>query len=201
VAKVKGLVEGVGVCDKGSHLASVGTKNTKMYKMWHRMFIRCYSEEVARRKNYEDCTVDSRFHKFQSFATWAVTQVGSNEVGWHIDKDLLLKGSRMYSPDTCVFLPPSINTFIGSRRRFQSGSSNRSQGVYYDKRYASYYSSLKDDEGVLRRLGTFTTEDGAFGAYKAAKELKARRLAKMFELRLDPRAVVALGHYEVTPNG
>lgn len=32
--------------------------------------------------------------------------------GWHLDKDILLKGNKVYSPETCAFVPAKINSLL-----------------------------------------------------------------------------------------
>ena len=31
--------------------------------------------------------------------------------GKHLDKDILFEGNKVYSPDTCIFVTPTVNTF------------------------------------------------------------------------------------------
>ena len=52
------------------------------------------------------------FGDFQSFANWSVQQVGYGVPGYQLDKDLLVKGNKVYSPENCCFLPGEINSAI-----------------------------------------------------------------------------------------
>ena len=36
---------------------------------------------------------------------------------WEIDKDVLLKGNKIYSEDTCVFIPPCLNLMLTKREK------------------------------------------------------------------------------------
>lgn len=35
----------------------------------------------------------------------------------HLDKDILVKGNKIYSPETCIFVPARINDFFGGTAR------------------------------------------------------------------------------------
>ena len=84
-----------------------GTKS-KYYNTWKHMINRCYnSNENSRNYSYETCEVDSYWHNFQNFAEWMESNYNPETMqGWHLDKDILVKGNKIYSPDTCAFVPP-----------------------------------------------------------------------------------------------
>lgn len=93
----------------------VGTKSIAEYKeyqrhkskkVWMSMIDRCYS---GKNKAYEDVYVCDEWHNFINFAKW----YDDNYIdGWSLDKDLLSGYSKLYSPNTCCFLPSKINAAI-----------------------------------------------------------------------------------------
>lgn len=192
----KNGVYGVGTCDAGRHVASVGTKPTHGYKLWQRMLQRCYDPKyLERRPTYIGCEVHDAFLRFQQFMDWAEEQTGYGHATWALDKDLIVKGNRVYGPNTCVFIPPQINQLINL---VKGKRTDLPIGVFTDKRDGMYYSSLKVGEyNRLKRLGTFRSISDAFAAYKTAKEVKAKSLAIRFKGLVDDRVYEALMKYEV----
>ena len=77
------------------------------------MLERCYSHEWhVRWPSYIGCSVDQRWHSFMAFREWVLAQ--SEWEGMELDKDLLVSGNKLYSPETCLFVTRQVNQFIAS---------------------------------------------------------------------------------------
>lgn len=86
---------------------------TKVYRTWCGMIKRCYASNATfRYPTYVDCSVSSEFLNFSYFKKWYFKQAGSGEANYQFDKDLLVKGNKVYSPDTCCFIPAEINSLL-----------------------------------------------------------------------------------------
>jgi len=98
---------GVGFVGVGSYKASVNRSHTKQYQTWKGMMQRCYSKFWHKRHpTYIGCTVCDDWHNFQVFAEW----FDSNYVdGCELDKDILVKGNKVYCPDMCLFVSKNEN--------------------------------------------------------------------------------------------
>ena len=86
--------------------------HNKMYGVWRNMIARCYDPYIINKNiTYKDCVVDERFHCFQDFCKWFDENYYTieNET-MALDKDILVKGNKTYSPETCVFVPQRINS-------------------------------------------------------------------------------------------
>ena len=109
-----------------------------------------------------------------------------------IDKDLLLKGNKIYSPENCCLIPREINGSLNNKRKSNShlpiGVSNNGSGKYTSKRNFG---------GLQKHLGTFKTIEEAFFAYKTEKESYIKELAYKWKNQIDPRAYNALMSWEV----
>lgn len=77
------------------------------HESWRGIFRRVYClKSLFKYPTYIGCSVHEDWHNFQNFAKW----FEENYVkGWKIDKDILIKGNKIYSPDTCCFVPHEIN--------------------------------------------------------------------------------------------
>ena len=106
--KLHPSIYGVGFIGEGDYKASVNGKITKQYKTWSGMLERCYDPKLhKKRPSYIGCTVCTEWHDFQVYAKWH----DNNYVdGYHLDKDIKLKGNKIYSPNTCMFVSASDNT-------------------------------------------------------------------------------------------
>ena len=161
---------------------------TPIYRTWNRLMERCYSQQRKNRnKHYEQCTSSENFKNFTFFKKWCEKQVGSDQEGWHLDKDILVKGNKIYSEDTCCFVPLEINnlfTLSGAKR------GSYLIGVSYCN--GSFVARMKNVH-----IGTFKTELEAFYAYKAAKEAKVKKIANKWKDKIDKRVYDTLMNYQV----
>ena len=113
------LVHGVGIND--SDYTTNIRKNNKLiwrcpfYDKWQSMLKRCYSPKWHKRfPSYIGCSVCPEWRYFSKFRLW---MEGQKWEGMDLDKDILVKGNQVYSPDTCCFIPGTINYLFGSGRK------------------------------------------------------------------------------------
>ena len=118
-------VYGVGYIGIGKYVAHVKRKPTKSYDTWIGMLRRCYSEKsFIRRPTYKDVTVCEEWHNFQTFVKW----YEENYIeGFHLDKDLLSKGNKIYSPETCCFISLEDNSKIRWRKEVSNIEDNQDE--------------------------------------------------------------------------
>ena len=83
-----------------------------IYSSWDKMLIRCLHND---HECYFNTNVSDIFKSFQHFCEWTLDDlsVSNYRLGYSIDKDLFNDtDNRCYSPQTCVFLPSSLNNLI-----------------------------------------------------------------------------------------
>lgn len=188
------IICGVGYIGQQRDLSTRKSKG-ESYKCWRNMITRCYDLEIHKKHpTYADCEVCNDWHNFTIFDKWFNENYKPN---WCLDKDILIKGNREYSPQTCCFVPCEINSILTKR---QNHRGNTPIGVKYCKakrRLKDCYkaSFTKGNEKVY--LGSFKTEEEAFQAYKVAKEAWIKEVANKYKDSLEPRVYDALMKYEV----
>ena len=107
--KTQKLVYGVGINDLDEPV-KVNGKYFKFYVVWTSMLQRCYSEKYQTKKpTYRGCSVCDGWLLLSNFKVWF--DVNYRE-GMALDKDILVKGNKIYSPDTCRFVPQYINSLL-----------------------------------------------------------------------------------------
>lgn len=171
---------------------------TILHRHWRHVLERTVADREIKR--YEDCQVVEDWHNFQNFAEWAVETKNSmrrEENGrlWHLDKDMVCKGNRLYCPEYCVFLPNEVNAFYTKREIGNTGY----PGVNYIKP-----ASKNAKEGYIARcsvgkervyLGYYDSAEEAFYKYKECKEKAARHLALQWEGEIDCRVIDYLNNF------
>lgn len=101
----------------GKYTARINNKKTSQYIKWHSMFVRCYDEKYQERQpQYIGCVVSDEFVCFQNFAQWYDNKIYECPYPLELDKDLLVRNNKIYSPQYCCFLPKEINTTINTQR-------------------------------------------------------------------------------------
>lgn len=189
--KMKVSVYGVGVL--GEDYQS-NERNTITFNLWNNMLKRCYStRESAMASAYKGCEVKGDFLNFSLFKKWCLVQIGYGKDGWQLDKDLLLKDNKVYSTETCCFLPKEVNNVLVKRTQHRG---DYLIGVGY-KPLRKQYRARCNMYGVNKHLGWFGTELEAFHAYKQAKEDYIKEVANKWKDQIDPRVYEALMNYQV----
>lgn len=101
-------VQGVGV------VGEVQRSNLKAMKVWRSMLDRCYSDKYHRaRPTYRYAEVCEEWQYFPNFLEWF--EVNYVE-GYVLDKDCVDLRRKYYSPETCNFIPESLNTLLSLLR-------------------------------------------------------------------------------------
>ena len=187
-------VYGVGFIGIGDYKTSDGNgKQTKCYTTWEGMHRRCHSSKFQEKcPTYKNCKVCKEWNNYNEFAKW------DNENYYEIegetmalDKDILCKGNKVYSPDTCVYVPQSIN------KLFVKHDDKRGQyPIGVSKFNGKFMAQLNKGNGIIH-LGLFNTVEQAFLAYKKAKEAYIKEVAEEYKGKIDPRAYEAMMKYEV----
>ena len=188
-------VYGVGILGT-KYPSTINCVHTKEYVVWTHMLERCYSDTHKKKyPTYIGCEASDNFKSFEYFCDWCTEQIGFGNEGWHLDKDLLVKGNKVYSENTCIFIPSEINTVL-----IKSTASRGKHliGVCWSNTNKAFVAKVSRNEGQQEHLGFFKTELEAFKAYKTAKESFIKEQANKWKGKIDDRAYEALMNYEVS---
>lgn len=183
----KALVAGVGVNDVFHNIKEKDIIE-KSYKQWASMLHRCYD---GKEKNYLDCSVCDKWLTYSAFKEWHDKHYIED---WQLDKDLLKKGNKVYSPETCCFVPQEINKML---TKTNAKRGDLPIGVTSTKYKYKKYRAQISLEGMKVNLGYFPTKEGAFAVYKIAKEGLLKGCAEYWKDKLEPRVYEALYNYRV----
>ena len=187
-------VHGVGIFGT-KYPSKINGVLTKEYKLWTHMLQRCYSTSLKKhRPTYKDCEVSDNFKSYEYFYEWCHSQVGFGIEGFELDKDLLIKGNKVYSENTCAFIPSEINLVL---TRCTASRGKSLIGVYWSNTNKAFIAQVRKNKGKQECLGYFKTEVEAFNAYKQAKESFVKEQAEKYKSQIDQRAYNALMNYEV----
>ena len=188
------LVYGVGVNDWAGNI-SVNGKKIWEYKLWQGMLERCFSEKLKQKHpTYKDVTCSKEWLLMASFIEDVSKMKGYGFEGWELDKDILQKGNKLYSKDTCCFVPAEVNMLL---TKSDKARGEWPVGVYFHKPSGKFRARLNIN-GKRKHLGYFTTPEEAFQAYKLAKEDQIKVVAEKWKHQLDERVFQALLAYEVS---
>lgn len=161
-------VQGMGYLGEGKFNC---TDYPKIYNTWSGMLERCYNPyTINKYQTYIDCIVDEWFLCLQNFGEWYEDnyyEVPGNKMC--LDKDILIKNNRLYSPETCIFVPHRINAL------FTKNDINRGElpiGVQKTRnnRFMACCYTCENNHTKNNYLGTYDDIIDAFNAYKKFKE-------------------------------
>lgn len=176
-------------------------KPTKEYDAWRSMIRRCYDEQ-HKLDAYKDCTVCEEWHNFQNFAKWYEENYYQvDDISMHVDKDILVKGNKIYSPETCLIVPGLINGLFVNTKNTKG---NLPTGVYNRKNRQPIRPFVAQchtiDLGMQKTIGSFSTPEEAFYAYKEFKEKYIKEIADKYKTQIPEKLYNAMYKYIVEIN-
>lgn len=170
-------VAGVGYLGEG-----IFNSKSKFYSHWAAMLDRCHNPEYHKsRSTYHDCSSQESWSCLQNFCEWAHKDKYYQN-GWHLDKDLCVIGNRLYSEDTCAFVPTELNSTL---LKFDGSPGRGTTYVEEKKTYCAKISLF----GKHKNLGHFKTRDEAEAVYKKRKLEYFKEIADIYEGQVDPRII------------
>ena len=191
----KPTVCGVGYIGLGPYKSRENGKITKEYEAWKNMLKRCYDSKLHEKyPTYIGCKVVEEGHNFQNFAAWYEDnyyEIEDQKIC--LDKDILIKGNKIYGPDTCVFVPQNINLLFVKSNAIRG---DLPIGVYYDKQRRKYAARCKVNS-QKRHIGYFDTLEEAFQAYKQFKENVIQSTADEYQYQIPEVLYDAMYNYRV----
>lgn len=156
---------------------------------WRSMINRCYSETyLSRKPTYRECKVSVEWHNFQNYAEWYEDNYPNDGERIHLDKDLLVVGNKVYSSNTCVFVPQWLNSFMSGSMAIRG---EHPIGVSFSKihkKFESYCNYM----GKRKHLGLFSNATDAHAEWVKCKlELAKKRKNEMdlIDERIYPNVV------------
>lgn len=185
---------------KDYYLPDGTRRKTREYTLFYNMLYRAdvYRSD-PKRQTYKDCEVSKNFRDYQFFAEWCNAQNGflnKDENGdfWELDKDILTKGNKLYSEDTCIFVPKKINSFFVKADSLRG--SNPIGVADCASKLNPYTANVTNPfTKGLEYLGCFPTKETAFEAYKQGKHNIAVRLAELYKHEVSKEVYEILVNY------
>jgi len=187
------LICGKGYNSKGEYKTSKHGKRKTAYAAWYNMILRCYSPKYHKvQPTYIGCSVTNDWLDYQNFAEWYESHEFAN-LGYELDKDLLVLSNKIYSPKTCCLIPKELNALLLSRGNDRG---EHPVGVIFNNKSGRYHAQISLN-GKRKHLGSFKTSNEAYQAYKAAKVSHVKERALAWYPRIDKNVFDRLMVWEV----
>lgn len=194
-------VYGIGYLGEGKYKVNENGEHTKCYKTWYSMIRRCYDSKFhEKEQTYIGCTVCEEWHNYINFGDWFTNNYYEIEgQRMHLDKDILNKGNKIYSPDTCVFVPNNINVLFVKNDKVRG---DYPIGVSYHKTGGKFMAKcriydFKENKSKQKNLGLYDTIEKAFEAYKQFKENHIKKVADYYKEQIPIKLYKAMYDYKV----
>lgn len=168
----------------------------KAQKVWHSMIQRCYDNKVHDvESTYANCEICEEWKTFTNFYKWFVEhyyELPNESV--QLDKDILIKNNRIYSPEYCCFVPHTINSLLTKSNKMRG---DLPIGVCWVNRDQVYRAQCSDGHKNTIHLGDYDNPTVAFKAYKKCKENVIKKIADEYKNVIEPKVYHALYNYKV----
>jgi len=145
------------------------------YRTWKGMLERCYCTKYLQKfPTYKGCSVCVAWLTFSNFKSWMESQ---DWEGKELDKDILIRGNKQYSPETCIFISQEINKLVNKQL---NTSGKYLLGVSWNKSSKKFIAQCSVN-GKVQFLGKFISEFEASKVYLAFKRKRIIMIANQQE--------------------
>lgn len=173
---------------------------TPSYIRWYSMLRRCYDPYTINKSKglaYKDVFVHHDWLNYQKYAKWDEENYYAilNEI-MCLDKDILYKGNKLYSPNNCCFVPQRINNLFCKNDKCRG---KYPIGVTWNKKKRCFVSTCFVD-GKNIEIGYFNNEMDAFKCYKKYKENLIQKIAFEYKGHIPTKVYESLINYNVEIN-
>lgn len=170
-------VFGIGCYGVGEYKSNINGNHALEYDTWKSMIQRCYDDKHQQRcPTYKNTTICEEWKNYQNFAEWYSESFHKIKgVKFQLDKDLLQNNvkNKIYSPDTCVFLPHNVNSFLANKKTYNTSNYT---GVHWHKTNKKWQAEIMVfGENKKKNLGFFSTPEEASFAYQKARSEQAEK--------------------------
>lgn len=166
------------------------------YSYYYGMMTRATDDKYKNRfPTYKNVSVVGNLSDYNYFVEWSRKQVGFGNLGWVLDKDILIPHNKIYSEETCVFVPNIVNSFYAFIKT--TNTNEHPYGVSWcgsEGKFKAYCAQLN---GKNKTLGRFNNPEDAGQAYREFKNNLAKKLAKEYNGLVDERVTKALNNFDV----
>lgn len=164
-------------------------RSTLPYMFWKNILTRCFDKKVQiKYPTYKNCYICDEWLSFANFCIWFdenFYQVENERM--ELDKDILMKGNKIYFPERCIFVPQSINTLLtkqqNDRGLYKIGVTNWCGDFVY-----------QISKGDKRLIYKCRSEEG-FKFYKTEKERYIKEIANRYKENIPLKLYYALINY------
>lgn len=185
---------GHGYIGLGKYKPTKNKKSTKTYDAWLRMLQRCYDENHHKNNpTYSGCEVCEEWLNFQNFAKWFEENIYYIEGQvMEVDKDWLIFGNKVYSPETCIIVPNIINTCILNHSR--RNNLDLPTGIIHTT--SNKYKPRLSKYGKRHDLGIYETLEKAMLVYMNAKIEYIKELSDKYKYDIPKKLYNVMQNYE-----
>lgn len=187
---------GIGFIGEGNYKPTIDKSLSKVYESWINMLQRCYSEKyLKKRPAYIDCTVCEEWHNFQNFGKWYdknFYEVGKETMC--LDKDILVKGNKVYSPYTCTFVPITLNSLFVKCNKSRGDLPIGVSLTQNKEKHRVEYKNIIND---IKFSKIFDTSELAFQFYKETKETHIKKVVALYKNKISQNLFTIINTYEV----
>lgn len=182
-----GKISNPNINNKKNGLANIGIgeydSTNIFYNRWEAMLNRCYSKNKSYYRVYNDVTICEEWHNFQNFVKFCLETYPTHikDVKFSLDKDILSVENepKIYSPNSCCWLPVSINAFLTNNQPRHNTSGYI--GVSENTGKKGYWRAQINDYGTGKYICIKYDCKSKEEAYELYKEYRAKNAEKVKE--------------------
>jgi hypothetical protein len=149
------------------------------------MMTRCLRTDIH--PTYEGCAVCEEWQiSKQAFLEWIFKnyyEVDNERM--ELDKDILVKGNRVYSPSTCCFVPHSINNEFNAQFMFPEYTKDDETGMWHIR-------TMKNE------VFTGETIEDVIASYIPHREAELKAIADKYKGKIPQKVYDAIVNWKLT---